>query len=116
MSIQQHGKAAAVTDDFGNAVRYKDDELEDYRNQMDFYLGYLIPNGAQIKTDMIFTPFVKFDENNVLVFDSKSRDWKPLETGLTKQTFFEKFGNKFRSNDYSLVGEDEWNYPPVRRD
>jgi hypothetical protein len=29
MSIQQHGKAAAVTDDFGNAVRYKDDEFEE---------------------------------------------------------------------------------------
>lgn len=113
MSIQQHGIAAVVTDDFGNAVRYKDDELEDYRNQMDFYLGYLIPHGAQIKTDMIFTPFVKFDGDTVIVFDPKIRDWQPLETGLTKKKFFEKFENKFQFKDYSFVRKEEWNFTPV---
>ena len=110
-NIQQHGSFAVVTDDFGNATRYKNDALEELRQPLGFYVGDHIPMGSQIKTDMINQPYLKFDSEEVYVFNTKTEDWEKLNNDLTKTLFFEKYGSRFRDGSFRLVKQEEWNYP-----
>lgn len=105
--MQSHGEFAVVTDDFGNAVRYKSDTLESKRSVLEFSIGDLVPYGAQVKSTSYINPYFKEENGVVFVFDAEDKKW--IETKnksivsliqfLLKNSWFE-----------NIVDEKDWNY------
>lgn len=101
-------KFAVVTDDFGNLVRYVDDDVEAGRDMLKFSLGDVVPEGAQIKIRDICQPYYKEENGEVFAFNTRKEDWIKLDKVPDLNFVFKYFSDK--KDVIGFVDKKDWNW------